>query len=336
MQNLTTMVKTTPVKTTKERKSLFLCQPVNHWITDASKLPTPEMLFSEFWFEGELCILFADTNLGKSILATQIAESISKGEAVPGFKLEAKPQPVLYIDFELSPKQWQARYSDNYENPHEFSPDFFRAEIPLGAEVPNPYKRWSDYLMASIEEEIRTHDGRVVVIDNLTFLAEDNERAKDALPLMKALKSLKEKYALSMLVLAHTPKREMSRPLTKNDLQGSKMLMNFCDSSFAIGESSTDPSVRYLKQIKHRNCEQIYGVENVCDCILNKGANNNFLQFEFIGNGSEYDHLKELDATSRENRILEAKALKREGMSNVSIAAKFGVSEGAVRKWVNK
>lgn len=53
-------------------------------------------------FENELCILFADTNQGKSISAVQRGNSISKGEPIPGFKLEEDKQRVLYFDFELS------------------------------------------------------------------------------------------------------------------------------------------------------------------------------------------------------------------------------------------
>jgi hypothetical protein len=45
------------------------------------------------------------------------------------------------------------------------------------------------------------------------------------------------------------------RPLSANDLQGSKMLINFCDSAFAIGKSSNDKDLRYLKQIKQRSKE---------------------------------------------------------------------------------
>ncbi len=65
---------------------------------------------------------------------------------------------------------------------------------------------------------------------------------------MKELKTLKDKYGVSILALAHTPKRDMSKPLTINDLGGSKMLMNFCDSAFAIGASHKAKGIRYLKQ----------------------------------------------------------------------------------------
>jgi hypothetical protein len=61
----------------KESKGLFTVKTASRWIEQAKTRPIPKMLFGEFWFEGELCILFADTNLGKSILAVQIGNSIS-------------------------------------------------------------------------------------------------------------------------------------------------------------------------------------------------------------------------------------------------------------------
>ena len=83
------------VEKENESKGLFLVKPANTWIMEANVRPIPKMLFGEFWFQGELCILFADTNLGKSILAVQIGDSISKGQQIQGFKLEATKQPVL-------------------------------------------------------------------------------------------------------------------------------------------------------------------------------------------------------------------------------------------------
>ena len=71
-----------------ENMGLFTVKTASSWIDQAKNRPIPQMLFGEFWFEGELCILYADTNLGKSILAVQIGNSISKGEQIKGFKME--------------------------------------------------------------------------------------------------------------------------------------------------------------------------------------------------------------------------------------------------------
>jgi RecA-family ATPase len=272
---------------------LFLVRTANNWMESSKTRPTPQMLFSEFWHEGELCILFADTNLGKSILAVQIGDSISKGVEIPGFKLRSQAQPVLYFDFELSEKQFESRYSCNYAEHYEFNSNFYRAEINPDADLPEVSGHFEEYLNRSIEQSITSTGAKVLIIDNLTYLKNETEKAHNALPLMKHLKALKQRYGLSILALAHTPKRDASKPITKNDLQGSKMLMNFCDSAFAIGESHSDKNMRYLKQVKQRYTECMYDTGNVVICLTSKPGN--FLQFELVGYGTEWEHLKKFD-----------------------------------------
>ena len=44
----------------------------NRTLEDAARRPDPEQLYLELWYEGEVCCLFADSNLGKSIFAVQM------------------------------------------------------------------------------------------------------------------------------------------------------------------------------------------------------------------------------------------------------------------------
>ncbi len=291
---------------------LLEVKTANKWIEQASRRPIPRMLFSEFWFEQELCILFADTNVGKTILAVQIADSISRGQSIPGFKLETKAQKVIYCDFELNDKQFQSRYSRNYEVPYQFSDNFLRVEINPDADFPEDAS-FEFALSNAIERVITDNGAKIVIIDNITYLRHENERAKDALPLMKHLKRLKSKYNLSLLVLAHTPKRDLTKPLTRNDLQGSKVLMNFCDSSFAIGESSSDSSFRYIKMIKVRSTEHIYDSYNIMVCQITKP--DNFLHFNFLHLDSEYKHLKTVTERDREILVEEVSKCMKEDPS---------------------
>ncbi len=317
----------------KESKGLFTVKTASRWIEQAKTRPVPQMLFGEFWYEGELCILFADTNLGKSILAVQIGNSISRGEAIKDFQLEAPKQPILYFDFELSDKQFENRYSIKFQQHYIFDEHFLRVEINPDATIPEG-QAFEDYLNQSLERSIMETGAKVLIIDNLTYLKTETEKAKDALPLMKHLKALKSKYSLSILALAHTPKRDLSKPITRNDLQGSKMLMSFTDSSFTIGESQRDKNIRYLKQIKVRQSEFIYDAENVCVCQIEKP--HNFLQFDLINFCTEREHLKEVTEKDKGQKISEVLELKKQGVSNVEIARKVGVSEGAIRKWIKK
>lgn len=300
------------------------------WIEEAKLRPIPKMLFSELWFENELCILFSDTNLGKSILAVQIANSISKGIYIEGFKLEIPCQKVLYFDFELSDKQLEKRYSDNFEDHYEFHENFLRSEINPEQDTPDIYKSFEEFLCYSIEQSVINDNVKVLIIDNLTYLKSDTEKAKDALTLMKQLNNLKRKYCLSILVLAHTPKRDATKPLSKNDLSGSKMLMNFCDSCFAIGESFQERGLRYLKQIKQRSTEHIYDTSNVIICKIENPKN--FLQFSFNGFENEMDHLKQYTPKDSDERLNEILELKKQNLSNVKIAELMHVSEGTIRR----
>jgi RecA-family ATPase len=312
-----------PVEHTDETDDLFMVRTANHWMEQASLRPVPQMLFDRFWYEGELCILFAYSNLGKSILAVQIGNSICNGRAIDSFLLEAKTQPILYCDFELTDKQFEARYSADYDGHYAFKNDFYRAELNPDSQVPGGFADFDEYLNYAMERAIVQTKAKVVIIDNLTYLRNETEQAKDALPLMKHLKNLKNKYGLSILALAHTPKRDVSQPINRNDLQGSKMLMNFCDSAFTIGESQADKSLRYIKQIKQRNTEQVYGADRVCLCQITKPYN--FLQYEFVAFGKEWDHLRKPKDGDSDKLKADVLALKGEGMSLREIGKQLGI-----------
>ncbi len=317
-----------------QSSKLLSVQPAQAWLVAAQQRPIPRMLFSEFWFEGELCMLFADTNLGKSILAVQLADSISRGAAIAGFRNESTAQRVLYVDFELSDKQFEARYSQDFSMHYDFSAQFLRAELSVAPGAEEDGGQFEALLHAALEAAVVEHKVKVLIVDNITYLSCETERARHALPLMKQLKRLQRQHGLSVLTLAHTPKRDMTRPLTRNDLQGSKMLINFCDTAFAIGESQQDSGIRYLKQIKARNVEVKYHSEQVCICQIEKPSN--FLRFTSLGYGAEYEHLRQESASERSNRKQQALEMKAAGSSNVAIARELGIAESTVRNWLKK
>ena len=103
------------METTDDIYAAIEIKSANLWMREARQKPVPKMLFGELWLEGELAVLFGDTGVGKSILATAIAESIARSHPVGPFEFTTKPQKVLYIDFDLSPKQFEMRYSADHE-----------------------------------------------------------------------------------------------------------------------------------------------------------------------------------------------------------------------------
>ena len=309
---------------------LFTVKSANQVIMDAKNRPPRRRLFGQLWFEGENNILFSDTNLGKTILAYQIANSISSGRSILGLAMEAPAQKVAYCDFELSEMQFLKRYSGDDGSIYKFSPNLLRVEIDPDAECPQGYS-FEDYLKMSLEKVAVDHGVKIFVIDNITYLNNETEKASFALPMMRWLKDFRRKYDLSILILAHTPKRDPSRPITKNDLAGSRMTMNFCDASFAIGGSTKGSQIRYIKEIKQRNEPFRYDSDNVIVCAVDKL--NNFLQFRFVEYGSERDHLTE---NAKDALIQRAKEMKAQGKTQREIAAQLGVSVGTVNNWLKK
>ncbi len=313
-------------------KNMFTIRSANHWMEIEQKKPMPKMLFGEFWYEGELCILFADTNAGKSILAVQIGNALARREPIGDFGVEADQATVVYIDFEMTGKQFQTRYTGANDVVFDFAKGFYRAGFNPNADMPIEFTAYDDYMNAAIEYAVKATKANVLIIDNITCLRQGTEQAAQALPLMKHLKALKTKYNLSILVLAHTPKRYAHKPISRNDLQGSKMLINFADSAFAIGESSKEKGLRYLKQVKQRNTRRVYHEDNVCLCHIVKPQN--FIKYEFEGHGREADHLLTFSRQERDARQIEITQLAEQGLSQRQISKQLGIGLGTVNRVV--
>jgi len=195
---------------------------------------------------------------------------------------------------------------------------------------------YETFLLREMEALIVEQQARIVIVDNITYLRDELDKGRNAGPLMQELQDLASRRSLSLKTLAHTPKRDDARPVTLNDLANSKMLSNFSDAVFAIGKSHVDPSLRYLKQLKARNSEMVYHAEHVALVRLEKA--HNFLHFEFAGYGAERDHLAQRDAGDSSGRRVEraeqAQTLAAQGKSQREIAARLGVSVGAVNSYL--
>ncbi len=292
----------------------------NSWMRMAAEIPDPVFLWKEFFVQGEVCCLFADTNAGKSILAVQIASDI----AMTG-------QKVLYLDFELTSKQFETRYRDEKGGQWGFPPRLIRGEITLDSYEGNNFE---ERLISDIRDGALFNQCKVVIIDNLTWLTSTAEKGEAAARLMKELLNIKKAYGLSILVLAHTPKRALNSPITQNDLAGSKQLINFFDAAFSIGKSVKDESLRYLKQIKSRSTEIKYGADNVIVCEIEK--ENGYLHFRELNNSPEAEHITEPSDKQNQDLQIRIRNLKDFGKTIRQIAQDVGISKSKVARILNQ
>lgn len=299
-------------------QTVFVTRHGNEWTADAATRPNPRQLWRELWYECEVTCLFADTNVGKSILAIQIANEV------------AKTDRILYFDFEMSDKQFQLRYTDDDGHIFQFNAGFYRTEYSREASAITDIDAVIDQIVLTSLQQHATK----IILDNISWICNRSESGDAAGQLMQRLVEIKNRYGLSLLVLAHTPKRNTSAPLNQNSLAGSKKLANFFDSMFAIGlDKNNRPSGRYIKQIKVRTGELKYGENNVIVCNLTKTGG--FLHFEETGYDWERTMLDEPDADDLARDEARNEVLRRleDGETVRSIAKDLNMSTKTVIKY---
>lgn len=289
-----------------------------------SEMEDIKPLFKPFFYENEISVLFAESNLGKSILAVQIGEYIAK-----------HGKKVCYFDYELTTKQFQERYTKDKDKTtmYKFSDNFYRPildyELEKGHEV----------LLERFYETIenKANDGfKVFILDNITYLSDRTNDKSFIMNFLKNLKEFKKKHNVSFLIIAHTPKRKPNKPLEQGDLAGSKAFMNFIDSSFAIGRSIIDSNLLYLKQIKVRVGRFTYNDENVLKCQIVK--EHNFVHFKDLGTEVERHLLDKKYILHGDNEKLMNEAWKMHcnGDSNRAIARQLSVTDKTIAKWIDR
>ncbi|GAB6395251.1 MAG: AAA family ATPase [Bacteroidales bacterium] len=317
---------------------MLIYRTANQRMRDAAAMPIPRDLYPPLQgliFEGDIIIMGADTGIGKSVFALQIASYIAR--------YIAQTEPVLHLDFEISDKAFQKRYSTDYVDNYIF-PENLQIICPARPVNIPQGKKYDNYIIESIRDAVVRTGGKVVIVDNMICLAStDTDTSAEAIPLMERLIAMRDELGLTMLLVEHTRKDKAynyTRPLSRDDLQGSKMKVNRCDSAFGIGRSAKDTNLRYIKQFKCRSGEEIYTADNVAVFELVK--ENSCLQFKFVGFDTESNHLREVSDDDRKQLRQYATALHAEGKSlrdiAEMIAAKFGtrVTHTTISNWIKK
>lgn len=306
-------------KRAPKKRGIFSVKKANDWIKDSRERPDPRSFFHGLIVEYECTVIFASSGVGKSIFVTQIAEEIAWRE------------PLLFIDLELADKQFQMRYTDPVTNQvHMFPDNFERAEIDPELIVGEDLE---EAILDSIEDSAK-RGIQFFVLDNITFACNDSEKGATAGQFMMKIIRLKKKYHLTIIVIAHTPKRRGYEPITQNDLAGSAKLINFFDAGIAIARSAKDPNLRYVKQVKVRTGEYLYDADNVIIYDVNKV--DGFLKFEFREYGREGDHLKIPTKDYETDEIQDILKLQHQGKSLREIAKDLDMSLGMVQRRLKK
>lgn len=280
-------------------------------------------MFGKFFYEGDLTILFGDSNTGKSILANEVAFFVSGG-GHGWMDMESPNIPSLYIDMEMSTRQFAKRYN----NIGDYMPELYqRAEVNA---MSYPEEKILPAIKASIiMQQDKPNGAKFIIIDNITNGFGSIYSASRMRKIISELKLLKERFELTILLIAHCPKRKPWTPITQDSLGGSKMLINFVDSAFAIAPSRQAEDIKYIKQIKSREDAKYSSVMSV------KITDSPYLGFSFLGWDEEDNHLSENGILSVYEVItpeMEIEIIKmiQEDRSFSEISSTLGVSKSII------
>lgn len=247
----------------------------------------PRGLFGEFWFEGDIALLFGDVGTGKSALAMQIADSLAGGKAIAPFAAPGDKRRVLYVDLEMTERQIALRYSADADPGRKivrrYMPPDALSRVPMDVDQlmsGQNAEQTAEALGQRIENEVKRHNADVLILDSLTALKRSYYGSNEMLPVVRMLKRLARRFDLSVLVLADTSRSERTRSLTLNDLAGLRLVTNAMDSVFGIALSGEATANRYLKHFRCRTTEVVYTALHVPEFRLSK-IGGNFLGFEF-------------------------------------------------------
>ena len=286
----------------------FHVERMNQCIDDAHQLPPLVSLYPDIVLEGDLCIIFGQSGIGKTIFAMQIARYIAENG-----------KRLLYVDCEMTPRQ----LGNRYETPN-FPPTFLRAE--MDREHP------AEDVLKGIEEVAVANHVEVVFIDNITALGQSLDRSADAGALMASLNTLKKKYNWTLVVLNHVPKMFSGNvPLSLSAMQGSAKINQLIDDAIGLAQSCIDSNLVYVKQCKWRNGELTMGADHVAVYERCKDEDGN-LGFISRGFGTEQEHLSIENSNEREEMKARVRELSNKGMTQTAIANQLSISQSKVSR----
>ena len=317
----------------------FKTMPINKAFAEAKETITNQKnIFGDLMTEGDLTILFGRSNVGKSFLSYQIGEAVASGKNVfnvmdniniknygetdyYNLNNETPPQKILYVDFEATIERDFLRYCEKDQRkkgamPYEFSQNFITS-FPERLTV-------ADNLLfiEAIELEVIKQGVKVLIIDNMSAISQDNEKSGQAVKLMNKIKDMQRRQKLTLLLMAHTPKIMPGEPIISNNLAGSSNLFNLADAVMAINTSTMSDDIRYIKQLKSRYNEIQFHRDNVI-AIKFSTRPDGMKGFEFSSYETEEDLIKPQNKATRQEEDQGIINLVNCGYTNMQIAVEL-------------
>lgn len=242
------------------RDGMFETRAATKWFGNSDRKASDEFLYGNLWRRGELAVLFGETGVGKSILATQIAETIARGVFLPGVRRKKPGKHVLYFDLETGPEQFRERYTCpravygerpahyTFHARHERAT--FRKDFEIPREFAGNFRRFFDH---SVTLRFEQSDANIYIVDNLSGLDPEKSGGAASLKWLRTFKLWTAINGVSVLVVTHAKPHKRLTPTTLKDLALGHKVAEIADTVFALCRSNFGQGFRYVKMLKSRS-----------------------------------------------------------------------------------
>lgn len=285
-----------------------------------------EYLIYPLILKGQLGCVFGDSGCGKSTLAMKLAAALAIGNQKIGDMLTYSPKKVLYLDYELGKQSIRKRTPQGIpENLIIQSVDNYLYQGSTNGE--DKVQRRIEFII----ETAKYYGVEVIIVDNLSNVADDIEQAKDADQFIAELYAQMKHFKLTILFVGHTPKLPRAAKMSANHLKGSSSIAKTMEVLW--GFHKYEKNKTYLIQLKNRDVDLIYDEDNVClfDYDPEKG------HLEYAGVAVEDELLQTTGnrggrpSTITDSTKAEVIYARQGGLTVSKTAAKFKISETSVK-----
>jgi hypothetical protein len=292
-------------------------------------------LWGKYWAERELCLLAGDTGSGKTLLALQVAKALAGGCVLGNADNVGKPRKVLYVDFELDKQGFYTRFA-----PDDTLENLYWAGYNQNGVMPNKYSDAMGWMLDNIDTYLDETGAEVLIIDQPDRL---HTSPQQWLTLLNKIKKLMQVYGIAVMLVVNTKPRNYARPMELSHIYNHRILCQAADCIIGIGVNYNDWFSRYIKPFKIKN-RPINFSEKLEGFIIDhpslnpspkvEGLEELFLQIFLTAPQDEEDFLKPSKTKLREQKMIAAESMRRDGLYTDHIAEELGVPETIVKRWV--
>lgn len=265
-------------------------------------------LWKGIWDRAEVACLFGMPNVGKTILAMQIAANVKRlGITVEYFDLEGFEHPI--------------------------KPQFTPTILPESDDEDiSPL----DFIVKKITDK----KSEVAIIDDFDLLLNGDDSNANVKHTLNTLRQLSHTTSVAILIIAHSKPAKKNHVVTAQCLPHAYEIMHACDSVFSLSQANRHNATRhqrthYIKQHKNRMAPVIYDDNCVLTAALE--VHDGIIEFsQFKPLGDERQLLRDYGFHSHESMIEAIKQLNHRHYTTREIAAIVGISQSQVSRIISK